>query len=103
MLTIECALDLYTNDILTGKKSSLSAYTKQLPQEDVKEFLESAKIISILYSYKKAPTFDKLFETINDHKEQLYNTLSNAVDFRGNGDKEAADQIDALFSKEFDE
>ena len=63
--------------------------------------MESAALIRSLHYQKQMSKFKLVFEKINQRKEELYDSMPRAVDFRGNGDDEAISQIEDIFHEEF--
>lgn len=103
MLTIESALSQYTDEVLAGNYDCLDSFVKELANKDVEEFLESAELIRVLYYHKKTLKFEAVFEKVNQRKEEIYDTMQRAVDFRGKGDDDAIAQIESIFNEEFED
>lgn len=101
MLTIEKALSQYTDEVLAGNDDCLDRLVNELAVEDAEEFLESARIIHILYYNKKASTFDSVFKKVNQRKEEIFDAMPRAASFRGKGDDDTKDQIERIFNEEF--
>lgn len=101
MLTIERALSRYTDEVLAGGDNCIDSIVKELSIEDQKEFLESVELIRILHRQSRSAKFESLFEKVNQRKEELYDSMPSAVDFRGKGDDEAISQIENIFNEEF--
>jgi|SRR5690606_34637947 len=105
MIGLDRALSIYTDKLIAGEEININHLCKDLRQEDVEELKELIKIINAAISFSYTKKFEKLFEQINDYKEQIY-SLSKAADFRKdhsilNEDDEIQKTIDALFDEEF--
>lgn len=101
MLTIERALSRYTDEILAGGGNCIDGIMNELSMEDRKEFIESAALIRALYYQNQSSKFIDVFEKVNQRKEELYDSMPRAVDFRGKGDDEAVSEIENIFNEEF--
>lgn len=101
MLTIERALSRYTDEVLAGGGDCIDDIMDELSTGDRKEFIESAALIQALYYQNQSSKFIDVFEKVNQRKEELYDSMPRAVDFRGEGDDEAISEIENIFNEEF--
>jgi hypothetical protein len=105
MLTIEKALELYTDKLNANESIDLDWFKSELPDADYAEFEELIPIIGIAKSTKEKESFDKLFDKINNTKiEFAEEFLPKAAGFRVGdsvGDKEAIDALGNIFNEEF--
>ena len=101
MLTIERALSRYTYKVLAGDGNCIDSIMNELSMEDRKEFIESAALIRALYYQNQSSKFIDVFERVNQRKEEMYDSMPRAVDFRGKGDDKAISEIENIFNEEF--
>ena len=101
MLSIERALNRYTDEVLSGNSECLASIAAEVNDSDRQEFIESALLIRALYVQKQKNRFERIFERVNQRKVELYDSMPQAVDFRGKGDDEAIALIESIFSEEF--
>lgn len=101
MLTIERALSRYTDEVLAGGGNCIDDIMDELSTEERKEFKESAALIRTLYYQNQSSKFIDVFKKVNQRKEELYDSMPRAVDFRGKGDDEAISEIENIFNEEF--
>ena len=80
MIGLDRALSIYTDKLIAGEEIDLNHLCKNLRQEDIEEFKELTKIINATMSFIYQKVW-KVFEQINDYKEQIH-SLSKAADFR---------------------
>lgn len=101
MISIEYALDKYT-DLINEKQSIDFEYFKsELLPNDYMEFMHEIKYINIIKSNSVTKSFKQLFEKIDEHKNELYQ-VDTVVNFRSkvtNGD--TIKKIEEIFEEEF--
>lgn len=103
MITIEQALSQYT-DMINSNSINIKFLNSNLNEKDKKEFHELAKSINLLDSYQKSIKFDQLFEKLDMYKNDIYNTLDNVANFRGNSIKEETKcRLDQIFNEVFED
>lgn len=103
MITIDQALSQYT-DMLNSNSVNMQFLDSNLDKKDKKEFYELVKIISLLDSYQKSIKFDQFFEKLDMYKNEIYNTLDNVANFRGNSIKEETkNRLDQIFDEAFED
>mgnify|MGYP006966564820 FL=1 len=72
MISIEYALDKYT-DLINEKQSIDFEYFKsELLPNDYIEFMDEIKYINIIKSNSVTKSFKQLFEKIDEYKNELY-------------------------------
>lgn len=106
MISLDQALNIYTDRIHDGKDIDLNYFYENLAQDDIKEFKELSEIINLTLSIEYTKDFNDIFDEINSYKEQLY--LPSVANFRKdtkdfNEDKDAQKTIDEIFDKEFND
>lgn len=103
MITIEQALSQYT-DMINSNSVNMKFLDSNLNEEDKKEFHELAKSIDLLDLYQSSIEFDKLFEKLDMYKNDVYNTLDNVANFRGNNIKEETQsKLEQIFDEAFED
>lgn len=105
MIGLDRALSIYTDKLIASEEININDLCKDLRQEDIEEFKDLIKIINATMSFSYTQKFEKVFEQINDYKEQIH-SLSEAADFRKdyhtlNKDDEIQKTLEALFDEEF--
>lgn len=105
MISLDQALDIYTDKINAGEEIDINYFIQNLSQENIKDFEELSEIIKLNLSISYTKKFQDVFDELDSYKEQFY-SLSFAVNFRKdskNLDKDDAAQrtIDKLFDEEF--
>lgn len=101
MISIEYALDKYT-DLINERQAIDFEYFKSelLPNEYI-EFMEEIKYINIIKSNSVTKSFKQLFEEINEYKNEKYQEDS-VVNFRSRvTNDETIKKIEEIFEEEF--
>lgn len=104
MISLDQALNIYTDRIHDGKDIDFNYFYENLTQDDIKEFKELSEIINMTLSIEYTKDFNDIFDEINSYKEQLY--LPSVANFRKDSkdfddDEDAQKAIDEMFDKEF--
>jgi Zn-dependent oligopeptidase len=101
MISIEYALDKYT-DLINEKQSIDFEYFKsELLPNDYIEFMDEIKYINIIKSNSVTKSFKQLFEKIDEYKNELYQ-LDNVVNFRSKvTNDDTIKKIEEIFEEEF--
>jgi hypothetical protein len=109
MITIEKALTIYTDIINNGEEVNLNYFKNNLSKNDYNEFSNSIKSINLCKSLVVTKKFNKIFEKINNYKEELYPS-SSISNFRSNNSSnvnkecnELEDKINKIFEEEFED
>lgn len=101
MISIEYALDKYT-DLINEKQSIDFEYFKsELLPNDYIEFMDEIKYINIIKSNSVTKSFKQLFEKIDEYKNELYQ-VDNVVNFRSKvTSDDTIKKIEEIFEEEF--
>lgn len=101
MISIEYALDKYT-DLINEKQSIDFEYFKsELLPNDYIEFMDEIKYINIIKSKSVTKSFKQLFEKIDEYKNELYQ-VDNVVNFRSKvTNDDTIKKIEEIFEEEF--
>lgn len=101
MISIEYALDKYT-DLINEKQSIDFEYFKsELLPNDYIEFMDEIKYINIIRSNSVTKSFKQLFEKIDEYKNELYQ-VDNVVNFRSKvTNDDTIKKIEEIFEEEF--
>lgn len=101
MISIEYALDKYT-DLINKKQSIDFEYFKsELLPNDYIEFMDEIKYINIIKSNSVTKSFKQLFEKIDEYKNELYQ-VDNVVNFRSKvTSDDTIKKIEEIFEEEF--
>lgn len=101
MISIEYALDKYT-DLINEKQSIDFEYFKsELLPNDYIEFMDEIKYINIIKSNSVTKSFKQLFEKIDEYKNELYQ-VDNVVNFRSKvTNDDTIKKIEEIFKEEF--
>ena len=101
MISIEYALDKYT-DLINEKQSIDFEYFKsELLPNDYIEFMDEIKYINIIKSNSVTKSFKQLFEKIDEYKNELYE-VDNVVNFRSKvTNDDTIKKIEEIFEEEF--
>jgi len=105
MITIENALNFYTNMLNKGSIIDLNYFEKNLSIDDFNEFLDLMEVINIGKSIKITDEFEKHFTKINEHKKSI-ESLKLAASFRNENENESddvMDELDIIFKEEFND
>ncbi len=101
MISIEYALDKYT-DLINEKQSIDFEYFKsELLPNDYIEFMDEIKYINIIKSNSVTKSFKQLFEKIDEYKNELYH-VDTVVNFRSKvTNDDTIKKIEEIFEEEF--
>lgn len=101
MISIQYALDKYT-DLINEKQSIDFEYFKsELLPNDYIEFMDEIKYINIIKSNSVTKSFKQLFEKIDEYKNELYQ-VDNVVNFRSKvTNDDTIKKIEEIFEEEF--
>lgn len=102
-MTLDYAIDIYTDKIIDEEIIDLNDFKSQLSKSDYKSFLEEIEIIKVLFSYNETKKFNKFFEKIDSYmKENIQ--LKQVANFRS---EELVDdeikEMDRIFDELFDD
>lgn len=101
MISIEYALDKYT-DLINEKQSiDFEYFKRELLPNDYIEFMDEIKYINIIKSNSVTKSFKQLFEKIDEYKNELYQ-VDNVVNFRSKvTNDDTIKKIEEIFEEEF--
>lgn len=101
MISIEYALDKYTDLINERQSIDFEYFKSELLPNDYVEFIEEIKYINIIKSDSVTKSFNQLFKKIDEYKNELYQ-MDGIVNFRSKiiNDK-TIKKIDEIFEEEF--
>ena len=101
MISIEYALDKYT-DLINEKQSiDLEYFKSELLPNDYIEFMDEIKYINIIKSNSVTKSFKQLFEKIDEYKNELYQ-VDTVVNFRSKvTNDDTIKKIEEIFEEEF--
>ena len=104
MLTLDYALQAYTDEINEYKEINLNYYKLNLSSSNYVEFEELIQFINLFKSSQTADRYDKVFEKVNEYKENLF-SLQSASNFRSTEEvpEDIKAEIDKMFDEEFDD
>ena len=105
MMTIDKALSLFTDMVNINPIVNLDYFKKNLNVADFKEFKELVEFIDLGKSLKNTEEFEKLFYKIDEYKREFY-SMEQVANFRadkGCDDEDAIDELERIFSEEFDD
>ncbi len=101
MISIEYALDKYTDLINEKETIDFEYFKNELLPDDYIEFTEEIKYINMIKSNSVTKSFKQLFEKIDEYKNELY-AVDSAVNFRSKGkNDETIKMIEEIFKEEF--
>ena len=107
MLSIEKALEIYTDKLNAKEPVDLKYFETQLAKADYAEFLELIEMVKLTLSAKESKEFDRRFQELNRYKKQYYaQKLAKSAGFRadkGKCDKDAAEKLKKIFQSEFND
>ena len=105
MLSIEQALDLYTDKLTSHEVIKMAEFKSQMTPDAFAEFEDLLPMIDALVANNRQAKFDKLWETMNHPAEtEAADILPMASGFRTNGDIDEAaalKKLDEIFKAEF--
>lgn len=101
MISIEYALDKYT-DLINEKQSiDFEYFESELLPNDYIEFMDEIKYINIIKSNSVSKSFKQLFEKIDEYKNELYQ-VDTVVNFRSKVTNDnTIKKIEEIFEEEF--
>lgn len=103
MMILDKALSIYTDLLNSNEFIDMDYFKSNLSTSDFDEFLELIEIINSIKSIKNTSNFEKVFSTIDDYKDDIYNT-PQVANFRMCEDleeEEILDELDRIFEEEF--
>ena len=101
MISIEYALDKYTDLINQKQVVDFNYFKNELKSNDFIEFMEEIKYINKIKSNSVTKSFKQLFEKIDEYKNELY-AVDSVVNFRSKGtNDETTKRIEEIFKEEF--
>ncbi len=101
MISIEYALDKYTDLINEKEIIDFEYFKNELLPDDYIEFKEEIKYINMIKSNSVTKSFKQLFEKIDEYKNELY-AVDSAVNFRSKDkNDETIKMIEEIFKEEF--
>lgn len=101
MISIEYALDKYTDLINEEQNIDFEYFRNELLPNDYMEFMKEIKYINKIKSNNITRAFRQLFEKIDEYKNELYQ-VDSVVNFRGkNTNDETIKKIEEIFNEEF--
>lgn len=101
MISIEYALDKYTDLINERQIIDFEYFKSELLPNDYIEFMEEIKYINIIKSNSVTKSFEQLFEKIDEYKNELYQ-VDSIVNFRSkSSNDETIKKIEEIFKEEF--
>lgn len=104
MMSIERALSLYTDSVNDNEPIDMEYYQKNLSKDDYHEFCELIEILNLIKSREMTKRYNKIFEDVDTYKNELYNQMNTASNFRSEKDADlskASKNLDELFDEEF--
>lgn len=106
MLSIEKALELYTDKLNAGEQIDLAWFRAQMTAEGFAELQELIPFVKLGKSVKETDKFEKLWGKIDQTNVEFAeeNQLPKASGFRigsGTEDAEAMENLDQIFREEF--
>lgn len=101
MISIEYALDKYTDLINEKQNIDFEYFKSELSPKDYIEFMDEIKYINIIKSNSVTKSFKQLFGKINEYKNELYQ-VDTVVNFRSKvTNDENIKRIEEIFKEEF--
>lgn len=101
MISIEYALDKYTDLMNEGQIINFEYFKRELLPNDYIEFMEEIKYINIIKSNSITKSFNQLFEKIDEYKNELYQ-VNSVVNFRSKiTNDDTIKKIEEIFKEEF--
>lgn len=101
MISIEYALDKYTDLMNEGQIINFEYFKRELLPNDYIEFMEEIKYINIIKSNSITKSFKQLFEKIDEYKNELYQ-VNSVVNFRSKiTNDDTIKKIEEIFKEEF--
>lgn len=101
MISIEYALDKYTDLINAEKIIDFEYFKNELLPNDYIEFMDEIKYINIIKSNSVTKSFKQLFEKIDEYKNELYQ-MNSVVNFRSKVTRDdTIKKIEEIFEEEF--
>lgn len=101
MISIEYALDKYTDLINENETIDDEYFKNELLQNDYIEFIEEIKYINMIKSNSVTKSFKQLFKQIDEYKNELYQ-VDSVVNFRSKGTNDKTiKKIEEIFEEEF--
>ena len=101
MISIEYALDKYTDSINEKQSIDFEYFKSEMLPNDYIEFMDEIKYINIIKSNSVTKSFKQLFEKIDEYKNELYQ-VDNVVNFRSKvTNDDTIKKIEEIFEEEF--
>lgn len=101
MISIEYALNKYTDLINARQNIDFEYFKRELLPNDYTEFMEDIKYINIIKSNNVTKSFKQLFEDLDEYKNELYSSKS-VVNFRSKDiNNDTIKKIEEIFKEEF--
>lgn len=101
MISIEYALDKYTDLMNEGQIINFEYFKRELLPNDYIKFMEEIKYINIIKSNSITKSFNQLFEKIDEYKNELYQ-VNSVVNFRSKiTNDDTIKKIEEIFKEEF--
>lgn len=105
MLNIDRALGIYSDRLADGEKVDIIEMSRLVDNNEREEFIELAKFVEMASSLKATENFNKVFEKLNDYKEDYYsygNVAESVANFRSEKGKTGnLDIVDKIFDEVF--
>ena len=105
MLSIEQALDLYTNKLTSYEVVDLEEFKGQMTPAAFAELKELAPMIAAMVANKQQEKFSKLWKKMNQSSDtEVASPMPKASGFRTSGnidEKAAQDKLEEIFKAEF--
>lgn len=102
-MDIATALSIYTDKIIDGEYIDKETFAEKLSKEDFYDFLDEAKTIDLLFSYRRTENFDVMFKKIDKYKNTVCD-MPMVANFRSDGiSDEDKKEIEGIFDELFDE
>lgn len=101
MISIEYALDKYTDSINEKQSIDFEYFKSEMLPNDYIEFMDEIKYINTIKSNSVTKSFKQLFEKIDEYKNELYQ-LDTVVNFRSKvTNDDTIKKIEEIFKEEF--
>ncbi|MDY5377120.1 MAG: hypothetical protein SPG60_03650 [Eubacterium coprostanoligenes] len=101
-MTIDYALDIYTDKIIDNEKIDLNDFKLELSATDYELFLEEIETINILFSYDTTSRFKRFLKKLDDYVDENIQ-MKHAANFRSEElDDSETIEIDKIFDELFD-
>lgn len=102
-MTLDYAIDVYTDKIIDNERIDLNDFKSQLSESDYKSFLEEIEIVNLLFSYNETKRFNKFFERIDSYMEENIQ-LKQVANFRSEElEDDEIKEMDKIFDELFDD